>query len=244
MTALTAPNFKTAADPASITASRTGPMITGAALIVLAVGFNLPFAWLARNFDYPAILRRPADEILTSFTAGGPSLILAWYAFALAALLFLPVGMAHAMTSDRIRRLPALAVAASIAAALSGLLQAMGLLRWVMVVPGLALADNSETSFAMLHAYAGVALGEHLGQLLTAFHVGLMAAIQLAEKRRLTAALGAVVTLVLVFGSYEGVALAIGADGAIFGTAAILGYLGLTLWLILSGLGLLRRASA
>lgn len=228
--------------PSTAVPARPTAPLTGAALIGLALAFNLPFARLAQIFDYPAILRRPAAEILAAFASGGPSLILTWYAFALAALLFLPVGMAHAMGAGRIGRFPALAVAAAVAGALAGLVQAMGLLRWVMVVPGLVGAEGAETSFAMIHAFAGVALGEHLGQLLTALHVGLIAAMQLKEGRRITAALGSVTTAVLTLGAYEGVALAIGADGAALGLAAVTGYLALTLWLILSGLGLILPA--
>lgn len=230
--------------PSSAVPARLSSRLTGAALIALAVAFNLPFARLAQVFDYPAILRRPAAEILATFAAGGPSLILTWYAFAFAALLFIPVGMAHAMGAGRIARFPALAVAAAIVGTLAGLVQAMGLLRWVMVVPGLVGAEGAETSFAMIHAFAGVALGEHLGQLLTAFHVGLIAVLQLKEGRRVTAALGALTTVVLTVGAYEGVALAIGADGAALGMAAVTGYLALTLWLILSGLGLILRAKS
>ena len=65
----------------------------------------------------------------------------------------------------------------------------MGFLRWVMVVSGLAASDDV-AGFALLHAFAGVAIGEHLGQLLTALHVALVAAMQQSEGARWTAALG------------------------------------------------------
>ncbi len=212
----------------------------GAALIALAVGFNLPFARLAAVFDYPGILRQPAEQILSAFVAGGPSLVLTWYAFALAAMLFLPVGMAYALGLGRITRQPVLAVMAAVAAALAGLTQAMGLLRWVMVVPGLAQHGDA-AGFALIHAYAGVALGEHLGQLLTALFVGLVAAMQRAEGRPVLSALGYATFAVMVFGTLEDVALAIGRDGAMFGMAAVAGYLLLTVWLIGSGIALTWR---
>lgn len=159
-------------------------------------------------------------------------------------LLFLPVGMAHAMAGGRMLRQPELALAAGVTAALAGLLQAMGLLRWVLAVPGLAQSGDV-AGFALLHAYTGSALGEHLGQLLTAAHVALMAAVQMRERARLLAAFGTLTALVLTFGAMEAPMLALGQSGAPFALAAILGYQLLTFWLIGSGLTLIRpRPSA
>lgn len=210
-----------------------------AALAALAIGFNLPFARLASIFDYPDILRHPPQAILQAFTEGGPGLILTWYAFAIAALIFAPVAIAHALAGRRLQDQPALAIAAAIAGAFAGVLQAMGLLRWVMVVPGLAAAGDVQ-GFALLHAYAGVAIGEHLGQLLTALHIGLVVQMQWREGTRATSLLGAMTTTAITLGAFEGLALAIGADGATFGLFAITGYLGLTLWMLASAWRLWR----
>jgi hypothetical protein len=54
---------------------------TGVLLIVSALWFNTWFAALSKRFDYPDVLRRPTEEILTRFRAGGSSLILTWWAF-------------------------------------------------------------------------------------------------------------------------------------------------------------------
>jgi hypothetical protein len=67
---------------------------------------------------------------------------------------------------------------AAVAGPLAGLVQALGLLRWPFLVPVLSAAyvDPASTAatreaavvvFAAFHAYAGVAVGEHLGYLLT-----------------------------------------------------------------------------
>jgi hypothetical protein len=214
---------------------------TGLSLIALAIYFNLPFARLAATFQYPDILRQPTEAILTAFTAGGPALIATWYAFALAALLFIPVALAHAFARGRLTTAPALAIAAGLVGSLSGLLQAMGLLRWVVVVPALA-ASGDTNGFALIHAYAGMALGEHLGQLLMAGHIGLIAAMQRREGAPLTAATGALTAALIGFGAFEGPALAMGANGEVFGLSAIAGFLVLTVWMIASGVALLRRA--
>jgi Domain of unknown function (DUF4386) len=68
--------------------------------------------------------------------------------------------------------------------AFSGILQAVGLMRWVFVVPILASIQVNPTSsestraavaiaFQVVHQYGGVAIGEYLGQtLLVAWTVG------------------------------------------------------------------------
>ncbi|EYD72143.1 hypothetical protein Rumeso_04849 [Rubellimicrobium mesophilum DSM 19309] len=221
-------------------AAQTPSRVVGAGSILLALGLNVPYALLAVRFDYPAILREPPEQILAAFAAGGASLVLTWYAFALAAILFVPVGLGLALGGGRVTRVPALAVAAAILAALAGLTQAMGLLRWTMVVPVLAATPGSEGEFALIHAFAGTAVGEHLGMLLTAAFLGTVAAIQVAEGSRWLASLGAVAAVAVGLGAMEGVAMAVGADGSAFGLAAIAGYLLLSLWLVGSGVVLLR----
>jgi hypothetical protein len=69
--------------------------------------------------------------------------------------------------------------------------QAVGLSRWIFVVPGMARqhADAAtseagrlalETNFDMLNLWAGVAIGEHTGQILTCLWVGAALSGQIA----------------------------------------------------------------
>ncbi|EYD76078.1 hypothetical protein Rumeso_02350 [Rubellimicrobium mesophilum DSM 19309] len=212
----------------------------GAGSILLALGFNVPYAVLASRFDYPGILREAPERILAAFTEGGAPLVLTWYAFALAAMLFIPVSLGLALGGGRVRTQTALAVAAAVLGALAGLTQAIGLLRWVMVVPVLAADPEGAQLFAMLHAYAGVAIGEHLGMLLTATFLGTMAVLHAAEGLRALAAQGGLTAAAIAWGAIEGVALALGADGAVFSLGAIAGYLLLTVWLLWAGLHMIR----
>lgn len=225
--------------------------LTGLCAIALAVAFNIPYAILAMTYDYPDILRRPAGEALERFAAGGAGLILTWHAFALTALALAPLAMALALTQRRVGERPGLAIGAAIAGALAGVVQAIGLWRWVFVVPGLARAHAesasaqearlaAERAFDLINAYGGVAIGEHLGQLLTALFVGLVGVLQWAEAKRVSASIGFAAALAIVLGAGEGIALALDRSGEIFSLAAIVGYLGLTLWLIATGLGLMR----
>lgn len=224
-----------------------GRRLAGVAAISLAVGFNVPYAMLASIYDYPQVLRGPAGEALELFRAGGPLLVLAWLGFMLSALAMTPLATALAITPARIAKTPALAVGAAMSGALAGLAQAIGLSRWVFVVPDLARdhADPAqrlaaEHSFDLLNAWGGVAIGEHLGQLLTAMFVLHVALMQRGERLRISSALGVLTATLIIFGAAEGPVIALGGSGQAFGLATIGGFLGLTLWLIVTGAGLMR----
>jgi hypothetical protein len=225
--------------------------VTGLSAIVLAIVFNIPFSVLAATYNYPDVLRGPAGEALDQFAAGGANLILTWHAFALSALALAPVAIALSLTPARVTTKPVLSIGAAILGALAGVTQAMGLWRWVFVIPSLAQthADPNATTdtklaaeraFDILNQYGGLAIGEHLGQLLTALFVLLLACLQWSEKARISAALGFITAAAVAAGTGEGLAIALGQRGDLFSLATIGGFLGLTLWLIATGIGLLR----
>ncbi len=235
------------ADTPNAPSPRNTSRFLGVAAIAIAVGFNLPYAALASIYDYPGVLRRPAGEALDLFAAGGQTLILVWHGFMLAALALTPLAVALSITPDRLRTRPALAVGAAAAGALAGLAQAVGLSRWVFAIPMLAEAHgdpatrlSAEQSFALLNAWGGVAIGEHLGQLLTALFVFQLALLQGGEGRRVAALLGHITAVLLLLGTGEGLAMALGRSGEVFGMATTVGFLGLTLWLVATGVGLFR----
>ncbi|HYC69538.1 DUF4386 family protein [Brevundimonas sp.] len=217
----------------------------GIALILFAIGFNLPYAWLASTFDYPAILRSPPGLVLEAFAAGGPSLILTWAAFALAALLLAP--MAVAVSAVTRRSGGASSAIASIGVA-AGVTQAIGLCRWVYAVPGLAAqweaaADPAvrasiETTFTTLHQFAGVGIGEAIGQSLTAFWLIGVGFEQLRHPRfgGLVGGLGLIGGAVLLLGLAEGLATVIGFDPGLLGLSGVAGFLILTVWMIWTGI--------
>lgn len=216
------------------------------AAIALALVFNVPYAMLAATYDYPQILRRPAGEALARFAEGGPALVFYWYAFAIAALALAPLAVALTLTRERLAARPGLAIGTGLAGVAAGVIQSTGLLRWVFAVPGLAAAHGhgdpaAAADFALLNAYAGVAIGEHLGQLLTAAFAAQLAVLQWLEGNRRTAGLGLATAAAIALGTGEGLALALGNDGSRFALATIAGFLGLTLWLIATGVTLLRR---
>ncbi|MEB3219071.1 MAG: DUF4386 domain-containing protein [Nostocales cyanobacterium 94392] len=155
---------------------------TGTLFILLVILSNIPYTLLIQNFGYDDILREPVDIVLSQFHAGGTQLILTWFAFGLAALLFIPGSLLLHCVIDspetlRERNYLPYLVIATLMGTLSGILQAIGLMRWVFVVPVLAnLYTNPNTSttsreairvvYQAVHQYGGVVIGEHLGQTL------------------------------------------------------------------------------
>ena len=146
----------------------------GVLLIVAPIWFNTTFALLGKRFDYPDILRRPTGEILERFRAGGSTLILLWWAFMLSGLLLI----AGVVLLGQVLGFGGVVPVAVTLGILAGLVQLLGLLRWVYLVPELARADADPTLepaqrdvnaavFRAFHHYLGVGVGEHLGYLFT-----------------------------------------------------------------------------
>ncbi len=147
--------------------------LAGIFFIVGALLVNIPYTLLIMNFDYPDILRLPTAEILTRFQAGGDALIYTWLAFAWVGLPML-VGAIMLKSILAEEQSPFLETATTFGV-LGFIVQVIGLLRWVFVVPILARlftapeADSATQAsiaavFIAVHQYGGVILGEHLGQ--------------------------------------------------------------------------------
>ncbi|HVY18479.1 MAG TPA: DUF4386 domain-containing protein [Bauldia sp.] len=225
----------------------------GVGFIAFAIAFNLPFTYLGSNFNYPAILREPVSTILPAFAAGGTGLILAWFGFMVAGLVLAPVAVGIAKATARSGNAAHAVAGLGVAAALA---QAIGLSRWVYAVPGLAAQWSAATdpvtkaaieqTFTTLHQFAGVGVGEAIGQSLTAFWVIGVALAQWRHPRfgAAVAILGIVTGIVLVVGLSEGLATAIPFSPGILGMAALIGFILLSLWLIWTGILCLLRPTA
>jgi hypothetical protein len=150
--------------------------IAGLLLIAVPIAFNVAFTLLAMRFDYPDILRQPTPDVLAKFRAGGTPLVLTWWAFALTAVLMVPlVVLLSRAIDDADATLLSLATTVGVLAAA---VQFLGLVRWPFLVPYLARADaQPEASearreavdiiFQSFNRYLGVGVGEHLGYALT-----------------------------------------------------------------------------
>ena len=153
-----------------------GETVTGAVLIGVPILFNVGFTLLAQRFDYPDILRRPTHEVLERFRAGGSSLLLIWWVFALSGVLLAPlVVLLATQLGDADGNVVAVSVAVGV---LASAVQFLGMIRWPFLVPYLAReaarsGPNSargeavDVAFQSFNRYLGVAVGEHLGYALT-----------------------------------------------------------------------------
>lgn len=113
----------------------------GLLLIVMPVAFNVAFGMLAARFDYPEILRRLTDEVLSRFEAGGTGQVLLWWSFAMTAVLFAPfVVLLSQAIVDADQTLLAAATTVGVIAAI---VQFLGLIRWPFLVPYLARAASA-----------------------------------------------------------------------------------------------------
>ena len=148
-------------------------LTTGGLFVTGAVAFAGAATALSSTFDWPDILREPADVVLPAVVAGGSSLTWTWFATAWTyAILLVPILLLPAALGRP--RDPVLRVA-TWAGAVSVVLSLIGFLRWVFVVPPLAdsYVDGDAVTRAAVdaawtaqHQFGGALLGEHLGQLL------------------------------------------------------------------------------
>jgi hypothetical protein len=215
--------------------------------------FNVAFFELGRAFDYAAILRRPPDEILRRFAAGGAGLLLRWHLLFVSALAMLPLAVVLAVVLDGGPVLTPLTMVVGVVAAL---VQGLGLARWVFAVPELArqyvVADGPdaeaaatrgsvEIAFAVLHRYLGVGVGEHLGYLATGLWTILVAVsiVQGVVLPGWTAVLGIVIGIALLVGTLEFVGPNERDGWALAGTIVPIAYIAWSIWLIVLGLLLL-----
>ncbi|WP_067841510.1 DUF4386 family protein [Nocardia lijiangensis] len=148
----------------------TRPWPTIALLVAAPVALNVAFLGLGAVFDYPDVLQQPAPEVLDLFRANQLAVVTWFTVLAAAALALAPLAMliGRLDRSATMRRAVHVGVAAAV-------VQAIGLLRWPLLVPTLAdraAAEGPDSSavhtFELLGTILGTALGETLGYLLTA----------------------------------------------------------------------------
>jgi hypothetical protein len=225
---------------------------TGGLFAFSALAFAAAATALSVMFDWPDVLREPAEVVLPAFTAGGPALIWAWFAAAWTyGLLAIPVLLLPAALG--LQGNPALKVA-TYAGAASVLLSLIGFLRWVFVVPALAntyAAGDEQTRGAVAaawtaqHQFGGALLGEHLGQLLV---IGWSVTVSVMILRsgilpRWTGAVGLITSGIYLLN--QGDILATAVPGfPVWDLAGLIGSTGWGLWIAVLGISILVRRSA
>ncbi|MBN8658700.1 MAG: DUF4386 domain-containing protein [Anaerolineae bacterium] len=224
--------------------------LAGIFFIVGAILVNIPYTLLIMNFDYPDILRLPTAEILTRFQAGGDALIYTWLAFAWVGLPML-VGAIMLKTILAEEHAPFLEAATTFGV-LGFIVQVIGLLRWVFVVPILARlftapeADPATQAsiaavFTAVHQYGGVILGEHLGQFFIILWMSIISGIIYKSKMfsKWVAWLGWFASAIYILAQTELFATAI-PTFPVVEWAGLVGSLLWLVWMIVMGVYLVR----
>lgn len=220
----------------------------GILLIVGSVGVLIPYTILTITFNYPDILREDSGVILAEFNEGGSPLIFTWLLFA---LLGIPLLIAYSLIGQmlnsqslNIRWVTSLGI-------ISGVVQIIGLLRWVFVVPVLASSfvhtsdpatrESIALVFKVIHQFGGVLLGEHIGQLFTIAWTIYMSSIlrKTGIISKWLARLGFMASGIYFLAQSELLATVI-PDFPVFNLAGFIGSSLWLLWLIMIGMGFIK----
>lgn len=222
----------------------------GVLLIVLPLAFNAAFAALAAKFDYPDIIRKPTQQILQRFRDGGSSLVLLWWAFAMTAVLLAPAAVL--LSGALAGADPTLLSLGSALGVLAAVVQFLGLIRWPFLVPYLARAATEsgataarkeavDVVFQSFNRLLGVAVGEHLGYLLTGAWSALagVAMLQSSAVPGWLGVVGITVGAVLALCSLEFVGPFEPSGWKLAGALTPVAYIVWSLWLVAVGVFLL-----
>ena len=151
---------------------------TGWLFVIAVVAFLVTSSLLSSTFEWPAILRRDAAEVLTNYHAGGATLTWTWFAVAWSyCLLIVPVLMLRSVLEPERDAFRYIAIASTLGA-VAVVASLVGFLRWVFVVPGLAemyFAPGATeatrqavvAAYHAQHQFGGTLLGEHVSQVLS-----------------------------------------------------------------------------
>lgn len=221
--------------PGGVSLSYPVRLLAGGLLIVVPAGFTAFFTLLQIRFDYPEILRKPASEVLVRFSEQQGSVLPLWCGMLASALLFIPLSVAVASV---LRQTRGGTGALLVFGVLAGLVQSVGLARWVFAVPILAARYTGSTLESEKHAVAlvfdtlnvmlGVGIGEQFGYMFTTAWTLLLAWMMRASRPFMS-----------LVGGCAGVAIAVGlleAAGMPWaGAVNAIGYSVWSLWLIWIG---------
>jgi len=221
-------------------------VFTGILLVATPILFMTAFTLLQISFEYPDILRQPAVVVMEKFTAGGSGLIANWYLMVVSSILFIPISVMlhpYLMREDT----PYMPVATTFGV-LAGVVQMLGFIRWVFLVPVLAATylDPSaseavraavEVTFTAFNQYAGVGIGEHLGYLFTVLWT-LLIAFAMPRSKYFSAWLGwmgAITAAGILLGTLEPVGVAWAS------AVSVIAYSLWAIWVVILGLVLIFK---
>ncbi len=130
---------------------------------------------LGKNFEFPDVLRRPANEVLELFYVNQQSVVSGYYLFLLSSILYIPLtALLAGNMSERINQKSTWKIMLISSGLATTIFQSIGFSRWIFIVPVLAnqymqpeatrmIQQNIEMNYTLLNTYLGMTIGEHLG---------------------------------------------------------------------------------
>jgi hypothetical protein len=203
----------------------------GAALIVTAVVLaNVAFVGLGSVFDYPDVLQRPAESIISDFKADQGAIIALFVVLALSSALLAPIAIILGKLAGN--ELGRKSIFVGLAASL---VQVVGLSRWPLIVPFVADQDDPGT-FKAVHTALGTIVGETCGYALTAVWTILICRAFIPQLAGRWLVYGGYLAAALIA---VGVLVPLDVPGADF--ANFLGYVVWSVWLLVVAVKVWRR---
>ncbi len=139
-------------------------------LLTMMVTVTAPVIILGATFNFPDILRQPAENAFKLFRENQTIIVFGYYIFLLSSLLFIPLTIVLQKVLFQTKSKTALNLFVGFGLA-TAIFQCIGFVRWIFVMPFLTESyfNNHESQktitiiYEMLNRYAGMSIGEHLG---------------------------------------------------------------------------------
>jgi hypothetical protein len=150
--------------------SKTSKITVFTLLIAEAVTVTIPVIILGKYFNFPDILRQPAENAFGLFRANQPSITFGYYIFLLSSLIYIPLSYAFKHLFDKTENKILMNVFVGLGITTT-IFQAIGFIRWIFTMPYLTESYFSHPEnkqmvtiiYETLNRYAGMSIGEHLG---------------------------------------------------------------------------------
>lgn len=199
--------------------------LTAGLLVAGAVVVNAAFVGLGSVFDYPDVLNHPAAEVLATFHEKQAAVSALFLLLAVGAGLLAPIAvMVGRLGSSRLLR------ASVVVGVVAAVVQVVGLLRWPLLVPGLAATPQDPAAIATFHTLnvvLGTVVGETIGYALTAAWTVLVAvALREWVLGRVLTWVGLVAAALIAVGTVEPL------DVPMAGLLNFVGYVVWSAWLV------------
>ena len=150
--------------------SKTNKIIIVCLLFAEAISVTVPVIVLGKYFNFPDILRQPAEQAFTLFRNNESLIVAAYYIFLLSSLFYMPISYTacrfynQSVSKFWLKALTGFGIATTV-------FQSIGFIRWIFTMPFLTESYFSHGEekqvitllYEMLNRYAGMSVGEHLG---------------------------------------------------------------------------------